>query len=99
MVVSDEITKAATAGNSVRLTIESDFQNDVQAILENHIKWLHYNNDPTRGNKVDAGGVVVLDAKTGAVLAMANYPNYDINNYIDLINNPKDPNPTYNRCI
>lgn len=99
MVVSDEITKAATAGNSVRLTIESNFQNDVQAILENHIKWLHYNNDPTRGNKVDAGGVVVLDAKTGAVLAMANYPNYDINNYIDLINNPKDPNPTYNRCI
>ena len=99
MVVSDEISKQAIAGNSVKLTIDSEFQNDVQAILENHIKWLHYNNDPNRGNKVDAGGVVVLDAKTGAVLAMANYPNYDINNYIDLINNPVDPNPTYNRCI
>ncbi len=98
-VISDEITKQAQAGNSVRLTIESDFQNDVQAILENHIKWLHYNNDPKRGNKVDAGGVVVLDAKTGAVLAMANYPNYDINDYISLINNPVEPNPTYNRCI
>ena len=99
MVVSDDISKQAVAGNSVKLTIDSEFQNDVQAILENHIKWLHYNNDPNRGNKVDAGGVVVLDAKTGAVLAMANYPNYDINNYIDLINNPVDPNPTYNRCI
>ena len=41
----------------------------------------------------------MLDAKTGAVLAMANYPNYDINKYIDLINNPVEPNPTYNRCI
>ncbi len=99
MVISDEITKQVTAGKSVKLTIDYDFQNDVQAILENHINWLHYNNDPTRGNKVDAGGVVVLDAKTGGVLAMANYPNYNINDYIKLINNPVDPNPTYNRCI
>lgn len=98
-VVSDEITQQVTAGNSVKLTINADFQNDVQAILANHINWLHYNNDPSRGNLVDAGGVVVLDAKTGGVLAMANYPNYDINDYINLINNPKEPNPTYNRCI
>lgn len=100
-VISDLITKKAQEGNSIRLTIDYDFQNDVQAILDNHINWLHYNNDPTRGNKVDAGGVVVLDAKTGGVLAMANYPNYDINDYIKLINDPpKDtPNPTYNRCI
>lgn len=98
-VISDEITKQVTAGNSVKLTINSRFQNDVQAILDNHIKWLHYNNDPTRGNLVDAGGVVVLDAKTGGVLAMANNPNYNINDYIKLINNPVNPNPTYNRAI
>jgi len=100
-VISDLVTTKAKEGNSVKLTIDYDFQNDVQAILENHINWLHYNNDPTRGNKVDAGGVVVLDAKTGGVLAMANYPNYNINDYIDLINNPVEdaPNPTYNRCI
>ncbi len=100
-VISDLITTKAQEGNSIKLTIDYDFQNDVQAILDNHINWLHYNNDPTRGNKVDAGGVVVLDAKTGGVLAMANYPNYNINDYIKLINNPPEdtPNPTYNRCI
>ncbi len=98
-VISDEITTKVVEGNSVKLTIDYDFQNDVQAILDNHIKWLHYNNDPTRGNLVDAGGVVVLDARTGAVLAMANNPNYNINDYIDLLNNPLNPNPTYNRCI
>lgn len=99
VVISDEITTKVQAGNSVRLAIDYDFQNDVQAILENHIKWLHYNNDPNRGNKVDAGGVVVLDAKTGAVLAMANAPNYNIDDYLELISNPVEPNPTYNRCI
>ncbi|MCH5323623.1 MAG: hypothetical protein J1E39_00275 [Eubacterium sp.] len=104
IVISDEITKQVSAGNSIKLTIDSKFQTDVQDILANHINWLHYNDDPNRGNKVDAGGVVVLDVKTGAVLAMANYPNYNMSDYYKLINDPKYndpkvPNPTYNRCI
>ncbi len=103
-VISDEITKKVSAGNSVKLTIDSKFQNEVQQILANHINWLHYNNDPNRGNLVDAGGCVVLDVKTGAVLAMANYPNYNMSDYYKLINDkkyndPEVPNPTYNRCI
>ena len=104
IVISDEITKPVAAGNSIRLTIDSKFQNEVQEILANHINWLHYNNDPNRGNLVDAGGCVVLDVKTGAVLAMANYPNYNMSDYYKLINDkkyndPDVPNPTYNRCI
>lgn len=104
VVISDEITTQVAAGNSVKLTLDSKFQNEVQEILANHINWLHYNNDPNRGNLVDAGGVVVLDVKTGAVLAMANYPNYNMSDYFKLINDkkyndPTVPNPTYNRCI
>lgn len=101
VVISDRITTAVQAGNSVKLTIDADFQDTLQQILENHISWLHYNNDPDRGNLCDAGAIVVLDAKTGGVLAMANYPTYDLN---DLINNYSavlnaENTPLYNRAI
>lgn len=97
--VSDEITKKAEAGDSVRLTIDYNFQNDLQDILANQINWL--NNTADRGNDCDAGAVVVLNAKTGAVLGMASYPTYDlaesVENYNAVLN--AKGNPMYNRCI
>ena len=83
VVVSDDITQAVLPGNSLKLTIDAKFQDDLQTILENQINWLHYYGDPIRGGICDAGAVVVLDVKTGAVLGMASYPTYDINDYID----------------
>lgn len=97
--VSDVVSKEVTAGGSVFLTIDYDFQNDLQEILKNQINWL--NNSADRGNDCDAGAVTVLDAKTGAVLGMASYPTYDlaesVENYADVLNQPG--NPMYNRCI
>ncbi len=98
-VVTDEITSEAKAGDSVMLTIDYEFQNDLQDILANQINWL--NNTADRGNDCDAGAVVVLNAKTGAVLGMASYPTYDlcdsIENYSAVLNG--EGNPMYNRCI
>ena len=82
IVISDDITLPVEPGNSLKLTIDAHFQDQLQTILENHINWLHYYNDPIRGGNCDAGAVVVLDVKTGAVLGMASYPTYDINDYI-----------------
>ncbi len=97
--VSDVVAKEVTAGDSVFLTIEYAFQNDLQEILKNHINWL--NNTADRGNDCDAGAVVVLNAKTGAVLGMASYPTYNlaesVENYGKVLNQPG--NPMYNRCI
>lgn len=97
--ISDSITKEAEAGESVVLTIDSDFQKTLQDILANHINWL--NNTADRGNDCDAGAVVVLNAKTGAVIGMASYPTYDltesIENYNAVLNSTG--NPMYNRCI
>lgn len=97
--VSDEISKEATAGNSVVLTIDSKFQNDLKNILQNQINWL--NNTADRGNDCDAGAVVVLDVNTGAILGMVSYPSYDLNesveNYNKVLN--AEGNPMYNRCI
>ncbi len=97
--VSDEIAKEAAAGNSVVLTIDSKFQNDLKNILKNQINWL--NNTADRGNDCDAGAVVVLDVRTGAVLGMVSYPSYNLNdsvkNYNEVLN--AEGNPMYNRCI
>lgn len=99
IAVADTITKVPVAGNSVMLTIDSDFQKDLQDILKNQINWL--NNTADRGNDCDAGAVVVLNAKTGAVLGMASYPTYSltesVENYNKVLN--AEGNPMYNRCI
>ena len=82
-IISDDITTPASPGNSLKLTIDADFQDTLQTILENQINWLHYYNDPVRGAECDAGAVVVLNAKTGAVLGMASYPTFDLNDYVE----------------
>jgi cell division protein FtsI (penicillin-binding protein 3) len=54
-------------GNSLELTIDADLQYEVQLVLGEQLrKW-----------KATIGGAVVLDAKTGEVLAQASYPPYN----------------------
>lgn len=82
-VVSDMVTEEAVPGNTVKLTLDMNYQRKTQEILENHILWLNnqtsYNK---KGENADAGAIVVLDVKTGALLAAATAPTYDINDYL-----------------
>ena len=104
--VSDEITAGVTPGNSAKLTVDGHFQSQMQEILKNHIDWLHTTDQTVatpsyqRGLATEGGSVVVLEVKTGRVLAMVNYPTYDINDYInnyyDVLN--ADMNPLFNRA-
>jgi cell division protein FtsI (penicillin-binding protein 3) len=59
------------AGNDVTLTIDPVIQAMAEAALEKAI----------RTEQGDTGTVVILEAKTNRVLAMANYPNFDPNNW------------------
>ena len=61
----------ATDGNSLVLTIDSDIQN----ILEKHLETALADNPNAR----DGVSGIVMDVKTGAVLAMANLPDFDPN--------------------
>lgn len=82
-VTSDLVTEEPVPGNTVRLTLDIDYQRDVQEILENHILWLNNQTSTNKkGENADAGAVVVLDVKDGALLAAATYPTYDLNDYI-----------------
>ncbi|MDE6596550.1 MAG: hypothetical protein K2K44_11165, partial [Oscillospiraceae bacterium] len=79
-VVSDTVTKEAVSGNTIQLTLDIDYQRDVQEILENHILWLNnQTSSKAKGTEANAGAIVVLDAKNGALLAAATSPTYDIN--------------------
>lgn len=82
-VVSDMVTEEAVPGNTIKLTLDMNYQRKVQEILENHILWLNnqtsYNK---KGENANAGAIVVLDVKTGALLAAATAPTYDINDYL-----------------
>jgi cell division protein FtsI (penicillin-binding protein 3) len=59
------------SGKDVTLTIDPVIQAIAEAALEKAI----------RSEQGDTGTVVILEAKTNRILAMANYPNFDPNNW------------------
>lgn len=68
-------------GNTVVLTIDQKLQQVARDALDAQIKWLQANATPGEGKEANAGSVVVIDVKTGEVLAMANYPYYNLSTY------------------
>ncbi len=83
-----EIAKLPLAGNEVKMTIDMDLQKLGRDELERKI--MEYRGSRHRERILEAPGgcVVVLDAKTGAVLVNANYPDFDPQ---DFIIQDKDP--------
>ena len=105
--ISDEVIKQPQAGNSVMLTIDSEFQNMVERIVQYQMEFLHspyYTTamDATRrGKDTEIGSAVVLDVKDGSVLAMVTLPSYDINDLVEnygAVLNAKN-SPLINRAI
>lgn len=75
--VTDEyVSKEAQAGSDVVLTIDADLQKKTEEALESTIKSIQ-EMVSDRYEKPEEGAAVVLNVKTGEVLAMASYPNYD----------------------
>ncbi len=72
------INEPATNGAAVVLTINSGYQRIVETELANAI----------RDTRSTSGSIIVMDPKTGAVLAMAVSPTADLNAYYDPANTP-----------
>lgn len=63
-------------GNNLHLTLDLDLQRVAEEALANQIAWI--NRQPSEEKAApERGSVVVLDVRTGAVLAMATIPTYD----------------------
>ena len=75
---AEETYIAAENGSDLTLTI--DF--NIQTIVEQYLKQAVEENECSRG-----GDVIAMDPSTGDILAMASYPNYDLNS-------PYTPNST-----
>lgn len=78
-VVDSKVITPVQNGQTVKLTIDSKYQQKLQNILDNFLdSYGGYN-----GYSSDCGALVVLDAKTGAVRGMATAPTYDLNDYLN----------------
>lgn len=113
-------SKQAVSGENVTLTIDIDLQKNAELYLEKAInaistggtyesKWGDYTYKETFPN-AKTGAAVVVNVNTGEVLAMASYPDYDVNLFADGISeedwsklnlatkNPLAPQPLYNNA-
>ena len=63
-------------GNTVELTIDLDFQAQVEGFLEETVTRLNADGDEGRG-----AGAAVIQVGTGEVLALASYPTYDLSTW------------------
>jgi len=74
--INKQQLKDPIPGNDLVLTIDKDYQMAVEKVIKENIEKMKLVSDT---EKVSQATAVVLNPKTGEVLAMANYPQYDPN--------------------
>ena len=73
----ERTTKAAVDGNTIVSTIDVN----IQSIVEKYLKEFNeaHTNEARTGLGSNNTGCIVMEVNTGEILAMASYPNYDLN--------------------
>ena len=83
------------AGSNVYLTIDIRFQEAVERILEAGVKELQETGTTLKGLEAEAATAVVVNVKTGELLALANYPTFSLETFSDdyaaLLEDPLKP--------
>ena len=102
-VTGESTTSEAIQGSSVVLTIDSTLQNATEQALKNNIEKIR-NGGFSGTYDAKGGAVVVMDVKSGEVLAMASYPDYDPNLWVGGISKKdyeeiKEKNSLFNKSI
>ena len=82
--ITDEyVSKEAVSGSDVILTIDSKLQAVTEQALADNINKIANHGFSQENNPADAGAAVVLNVKTGEVIAMASYPDYDPSAFVN----------------
>lgn len=78
----EQTVKEPENGNTIVTTIDTN----LQSIVEKHLLKFNkaYRNGDEKGEGVKNGAILVMNPNNGEILAMASYPNYDLNNPRDL---------------
>jgi cell division protein FtsI/penicillin-binding protein 2 len=75
----------AVDGDTLILSIDKSLQFKAEDVIRNAVT----------DNEADSGSIIIMNPKTGAVLAMANYPSFDPNEYSKII----DPQVFLNKSV
>lgn len=99
------ISKEAISGSNVVLTIDANLQKVAEEALKENIKKIASGGFAEKSN-ADSGAVVVMNVNTGEVLALASYPDYEPQLFVDGISTEKyneytssKLKPLFNRAI
>ncbi len=76
ITVGESVIEEAINGANITLTIDRAIQSEVEALLKAGVE----------ANNPDSGQAIVVNPKTGAILAWAQYPTFNPNTYGDVFN-------------
>lgn len=84
----EEIVEEAVAGDNVILTIDANLQKVTEEALKNNIEKIR-NGGYGKSYSADAGAVVVMNVKTGEILSMVSYPDFEPQLFVEGISQEK----------
>lgn len=74
-------TSTPVPGCTLVLTLDADLQKALQTALQNQMDTLRTTKGIGAGREVKAGAAVVVDVRTGGILAAASLPDFDLSRY------------------
>ena len=101
-IIESYYDPAPIAGNNVEVTIDMDLQVIAEEQLAVTMEALRNNEEEkTKGRDAEGASVVVMDVKTGQILACASYPTYNPITFRQDFNELKEDKlkPMYNRAL
>ena len=74
-------TSTPVPGCTLVLTLDADLQKTLQTALQNQMDTLRTTKGIGAGREVRAGAAIVVDVRTGGILAAASLPDFDLSRY------------------
>lgn len=87
-ITGEETVAEAIAGNDVVLTIDANLQKITEEALQNNIQKIR-SGGYGKSYEANAAAAVVMNVKTGEVLSMASYPNFEPQLFVNGISQEK----------